>query len=274
MTYVYHAPESDLDDRYLYQWEILRTALERTKDKWGPYRMTPSNRMTERRQAFELRHATGRLTVMYLGTTPEFERDLIAVHIPVDKNLGGYGVCLIRKEDQPRFDAVRTLDDLRRFKYGLGAGWLDVSILEASHFKVVTGTNYEGLFQMLIQKRFDVFLRATVEVLDEYDERIHDLPDMRIEKKLLLYYPLPMYFWFSKTPEGRRLAARAEEGMRAMIADGTYDRIFNEYQDWKIHRLQLQKRRVFRIDNPLLGPETPLADKKLWFDPATYPEHR
>ena len=274
MTYVYHAPESDLDDRYLYQWEILRTALEHTKEKWGPYRMMPSQRMTERRQAFELRQATGRLTVMYLGTTPEFERDLVGIHIPVDKNLGGYCVFLIRKEDQERFDAVRTLDDLRRFKYGLGDGWIDVRILHSNRFKVVTGSSYEGLFQMLIEKRFDVFLRAAVEVLDEYDERIQKLPDMRIEKNLVLYYPLPMYFWFSKTPEGRRLAARAEEGMRAMIADGTYDRIFNEYQDWKIHRLQLQKRKIFRIDNPLLGPETPFADKKLWFDPATYPEHR
>src|SRR3954468_11910810 len=30
MRYIHHAPESSLDKRYDYQWEILRTALDRT----------------------------------------------------------------------------------------------------------------------------------------------------------------------------------------------------------------------------------------------------
>ena len=269
MTYIYNAPESSLDVRYLYHWEILRTALERTTAKWGPYRMVPSAPMTEQRQTFELKNKTGKLTVMYLSTTPDFERNLVPIHIPVDKNLGGYCVFLIRKGEQPRFDAVKSLDDLRRFRYGLGLGWIDVGILKASGFNVVTGSTYDGLFDMLVNKRFDVFLRAAVEVLDEYDQRKGRM-DLDIEKDIVFYYPLPMYFWFPKTDEGRRLAARAEEGMRAMIADGSYDRIFDKYQRSKIERLRLKERRIFRIDNPYVGPETPFADKRLWFDPKTY----
>ena len=96
------------------------------------------------------------------------------------------------------------------------------------------------------------------------------LPDLHIEDGLVFYYPLPMYFWFPKTPEGLRLAARAEEGMRSMIKDGTYDRIFDKYQREKIVRLNLKGRRLFKIDNPFLGPETPFKEKGLWFDPATY----
>jgi hypothetical protein len=270
MTYIYHPPESALDVRYLYHWEILRTALERTTPKWGPYRMVASERMTEQRQAFELKNKTGKLTVMYLSTTPDFERNLVPIHIPVDKNLGGYCVFMIRKGDQPRFDAVKSLDDLRKFSYGLGLGWIDVDILQSNHFNVVTGSDYEGLFDMLARKRFDVFLRASVEVLDEYDRRKGRLKDLDIEKGIVFYYPLPMYFWFPKTDEGRRLAARAEEGMRMMIADGTYDRIFDRYQRPKIERLRFKDRRMFRIDNPFIGPETPFADKRLWFDPKTY----
>jgi len=270
MTYIYHAPESSLDVRYLYHWEILRTALQRTTPKWGAYRMVPSAFMTERRQAFELKNATGKLTVMYLSTTPDFEKNLIPIRIPVDKNLGGYCVFLIRRVDQPRFASVRSLDDLRRFTYGLGLGWIDVDILKADGFKVVTGSSYDGLFEMLIHKRFDIFLRAATEVLDEYGQRKKSLPALRIEDSIILYYPLPMYFWFPKTEEGRRLAARAEEGMRMMIADGTYDRIFDKYQRHKIEELHLKQRRIFRIDNPFLGPQTPFSDKQLWFDPQTY----
>jgi ABC-type amino acid transport substrate-binding protein len=270
MRYVYHPGESSLDVRYLYHWEILRTALEKTRPKWGEYVMVPSGPMTERRQAFELKHATGKLTVMYLSTTPDFEHTLTPIHIPVDKNLGGYCVFLIRGGDRARFASVSSVDDLRKFSYGLGLGWIDVDILRASNFRVVTGSSYEGLFEMLVNRRFDVFLRAAVEVLDEYDQRKATLPDMEIEERIVFYYPLPMYFWFPRTDEGRRLAARAEEGMRMMIADGTYDRIFDAYQRRKIERLRLKERKIFRISNPFVGPETPFADKRLWFDPQTY----
>ena len=270
MTYIYHPPESSLDVRYLYHWEILRTALEKTKPKWGPYQMVASEAMTEQRQAFELKNKTGKLTVMYLSTTPDFERNLVPIRIPVDRNFGGYGIFLIRDGEQKRFESVKTLDDLRKFSYGLGLGWIDVDILKSNHFNVVTGSSYEGLFEMLVNKRFDVFLRAAVEVLDEYDRRKDTLKDLRIENGIVFYYPLPMYFWFSKNDEGKRLAARAEEGMRMMIADGTYDRIFDQYQRHKIERLHLKERRMFKIDNPFVGPETPFADKRLWFDPKTY----
>ncbi len=271
MRYIYNAPESNLDKRYPYHWTILKTALEKTIPKYGPYTLQPSEPMTERRQRFELENATGKLTVMYLGTIPEMERELIPIRIPVDKNLGGYCVFLIRKENQKRFDAVNSLEDLRQFKYGLGQGWIDVDILSSNRFQVVTASCYDCIFEMMDNKRSDAALRAAVEVIDEYEARRTTMPDICIETNLVLYYPMPMYFWFPKTDEGRRLAARAEEGMRMMLADGTYDKIFAEFQDAKIQRLKLKERKIFRINNPFLGPETPFQDKRLWFDPATYP---
>jgi len=221
-------------------------------------------------QAFELESGSSKLTVMYLSTTPRFEQNLVPVRIPVDRNLGGYCVFLIHEADRHRFDGVRTLDDLRRFKFGLGYGWIDVDILRANGFEVVTGTSYDGLFEMLVHRRFDILLRAATEVLEEREQRGTTLPALFIEEKILFYYPLPMYFWFSKTPGGRRLAARAEQGMRAMIADGTYDAIFDRYQRHKIEALRLKERRKLSITNPFVGPDTPFQDKRLWFDPLTY----
>ena len=49
----------------------------------GPLSDGAAEAMTERRQAYELRNASGKLTVMYLGTTPDFERELVPVRIPV-----------------------------------------------------------------------------------------------------------------------------------------------------------------------------------------------
>jgi ABC-type amino acid transport substrate-binding protein len=270
MRYLHPPPESPLDHRYDFEWAILRAALERTRANAGPYVIGASEFMTERRQVYELARGIGALTLLFLGTTPEMERELLPVRIPVDRNLQGYCVFLIRDGEQERFRGVRTVADLKAFSFGLGLGWIDVEVLRANGLGVVTGSSYEGLFEMLVRRRFDVFLRSSVEVLDEYAQRQARFPALAIEPRLLLYYPMPMYFWFSRTPQGERLAARVEAGMRMLLDDGSYDRLFAEYQDLKITRLQLARRRLLRIDNPLLGPETPFADRRLWFDPATY----
>ncbi|MFL5765051.1 MAG: substrate-binding periplasmic protein [Bacteroidia bacterium] len=267
MEYIYNAPESENDIRYGYQWEILRTALERTIPSYGPYSMKKSAFMPEKRQLFELENNTQALTVMYLSTTRDMEKKLLPVRIPVDKNLGGYCIMLIRKEDQDRFSKIRTLEQLEKTPIGLGNGWIDVDILRFNHFNIVTGSDYEGLFRMLANKRFDAFSRSAVEILDEYSSRQKQLPDLKIEDSLLLYYPLPMYFWFAKTEQGKRLAERAREGMEGMLRDGTYDSIFNYYQGYKTEKLHLKKRRLLKVENPFLSEETPFDDKRLWYDP-------
>lgn len=264
--YTYNAPESDLDVRYQYHWEILQTALEKTRAKYGSYTMLPSPRMTEKRQTAELMKGSDLISVMYLGTTQEFEKKLIPIRIPIDKNLGGYNVFLVRKDNAGKFAHVNSLNDLQKFSYGLGSGWVDVGILESNGFTVVTGSTYEGLFRMLVERRFEIFLRGAVEVLDEVEQRKRDMPDLHVEDSIILYYPLPMYFWFSKNAHGRQLAQRAETGLRMMIDDGSFDRIFEKYQRRKIEQLRLRTRKIFRINNPNLGPETPFHDKRLWFD--------
>jgi hypothetical protein len=267
MNYIYNSPESGNDVRYEYQWEILRTALEKTKAKYGDYKMSKARFMSEKRQFFELKNNSDQLTVMYLGTTQELEKELFPIRIPVDKNFGGYCVMLIRKEDQEKFSDIKTIQDFKKISIGQGYGWIDVNILRSNNFNVVTGSTYEGLFKMLVNKRFDAFSRSAVEILDEYNNRKDKFADIKIEDSLLLYYPLPMYFWFSKTEKGKLLARRVREGMEIMLKDGVYDKIFLQYHGYKAEKLNLKKRRFFEINNPFLIPETPFGDRRLWYDP-------
>jgi hypothetical protein len=90
---------------------------------------------------------------------------------------------------------------------------------------------------------------------------------MAIEKSLLLYYPMPVYFWFPNTPEGLARAKRVEEGMQAIVRNGTLDRLFKARFDPMIKELQLKKRRVLRIPNPEVPPDQPFQNKALWYDP-------
>ncbi len=55
--------------------------------------------------------------------------------------------------------------------------------------------------------------------------------------------------------------------MRQLIADGRFDQIFHEFYDGLIDKVGLRRRRIFKLDNPLLSPQTPLAVKEYWYDP-------
>ena len=137
-----------------------------------------------------------------------------------------------------------------------------------------TGTEFDGLFPMLMHQRFDALPRGCAEISREMREKSGQWPDLEVEKTLLIYYPLPIYFWFAGTPEGNRLAARLEEGMRSLIADGTYDAILWKYYAPLLQGLDLPHRRVIRLNNPFLPQSTPLKDSRLWVDPtkAGFPE--
>ncbi len=229
MTYIYHGPESEADIRYNYHWEILIRALEITEAEYGAFIMKAADRMTENRQILEMKLATGKLTVMIRETSKEYEKILLPVRIPIDKDLIGYRVFLIRKSDQVKFNEIQTIEELKKFSIGQGAGWGDVEILRAAGFKVHTGEVYEKLFFMLVNNRFDIFSRGVAEVIDEYEQRKKSMPDLHIEETILFYYPLPTYFWFPKNDNGTYLAERVKKGMLKMIANGTFDRIFMKY---------------------------------------------
>ena len=223
--------------------------------------------MTESRQIAEMKSPSGRINTLILDSTSELERNLIPVKIPIDRGLLGYRVFLIRSEDQAKFDTVMTLADLRRFSIGQGSDWSDVAIYKAAGFKVVEGATYESLFPMLMGKRFDAFGRGVTEVLDELKSNREIFPSMAIEKELLLYYPMPVYFWFPQTDVGRRCAKRVEDGMKLLVGNGTLDRMFRESYAPLIKELDLKKRRLFKIENPDLPPDQPFKDARLWFDP-------
>ena len=77
---------------------------------------------------------------------------------------------------------------------------------------------------------------------------------------------MPRYFFVARSAEGRRQAERIEDGLLRLRRSGEFER---RYQAWKklvLKDLELSGRSVFRLPNPELSPETPLADKYWWDD--------
>ena len=266
MEYVYGTIHP-LDGKDDYVHALLDEALTRTSAKYGPFVLRPVQEMPRNRQIRALESETGTINLAILGTAHGICEVLRPILIPVDKGLVGYRLLFIRALRQERFDAVRAPGDLKAISFGQNFTWDDVDILRANGITVQTGEDFEGLFQMLRSGRFDALPRGVGEIGREYAEHAPAYPDLRIERDLLIHYPLPVYFWFSRSPRGEALAARLEEGLRSMVADGGYDAIFWKYNRAAVQELDLAHRRMLQLDNPLLPADTPLSDARLWLTP-------
>jgi hypothetical protein len=263
---IHQGPESPGDTRNNYYWQLLSATLEATREQWGPYELINGSMMNGPRAVHELQ--SGELNVIARSTGLALEQTLLPIRIPLDKGLLGYRVFLIRRELQAKLDDVHSLDELKRFSIGQDASWNDVPILRAAGFQVVGGGDYEGLFAMLAADRFDLFSRSVVEAVMEMQARQARYPMLTIERSLLLYYPLPRYLFVRKDAGGEKLAARISQGFEILLKNGGFDRLFKAYCEPIETTLNLKSRRLFRIPNPTLSPETPLGRTELWYDPT------
>lgn len=265
---VYPRSVSYNDSQYMYDYELLRVAMEKTQTEFGPFEIRQSDvGMTQVRAAEEIDRGNGLVNIFARSTSIEYEARLLPIRIPLDKGLISYRILLIRAKDQPLFSTVGTLDELRRLRVGSLTTWTDTKILQDGGFNVVPGNNYEGLFRMLVADRFDFFSRSVDEAYREYDERKDQLPDMAVEDTILLYFPTTRYFFVQRSQSGEKLARRVEQGLNQMIKDGSLDALFRKYKEPLINRAHLKTRKLFRVPNPFLSPETPLNRKDLWCNP-------
>jgi len=268
MTYIYHRDEGDIDIRNQYLWRVLRGALEHTRDRWGDYVLEPSIAMHEKRRIYVLEHNEAGINVSLFPAQKGLDKTLVPVRIPVDRGMLGYRVLLIRDTEQPLFDKVHSVEALKQFTFGLLSFWEDVPIMKEAGLNVVSGTSYEGLFKMLSAGRFNAFSRSSSEVLQEYGLRQKDLPGVMLEKHLLLHYPMPAYFWFPNTDDGRKRAERVQVGLTEMIKDGSFQALFDQEFGPLIKQLDMDHRVVLELSNPLLGDAEPWGDASLWYHPG------
>ncbi len=265
---VYPANQTASDTRFNDLIEILDAALKATSLEFEPYRLVPSKEgMNEARYLAELKRGVDVVNVVWSSTSVEKETDLLPIRIPLRKGILGYRIALIAKDKQALIDQVKTLDDLKKLTIGQGLGWGDVQLYESNGLSVNTA-QYDNLFKMAAAGRFDLFPRGISEVFNEFDIYSPKAPNLAIEKKLLLYYPWPYYFFFHKSDV--RLKERVEAGIRKMMGNGTFDAIFNKYNAAAIEKAEFKRRRVIKINNNMLPKETPLNDASLWFDPKKY----
>ncbi|PWI34309.1 amino acid ABC transporter substrate-binding protein [Vibrio albus] len=261
---IYPPAQSAFDTRDNDFIEILRLALEKTEVTDGPFTLRPTDlRMNPDRFRYEIVQGRGP-NVIWASTTKKREDALRSIPIPLRKGILGYRLLLIDKANQNVFSSISSKEELQQFTAGQGATWVDADILRQNNFKVIKGSTYEGMFKMLMSGRFDFFPRGINEIYDELEKRSYQYPDMVIQNSILLYYPLPKFFFVNK--DNKALADRIERGLNIMIKDGTFDRVFFKYNHKDIELLHSHPWKVFQLENPFLPDNIPFDREDLWYN--------
>ncbi len=253
----YPRPESSLDERSIYTQRLLELALQRA---YITYRVEQHPvRMLQGRALLRLQNSDG-IDVVSTMTSIERERNFLPIRIPLDKGLIGWRLLLINKAQASKTQALRTLDDLKALTAGQGSDWPDTAIMRANGLNVYGTSNYESLFSMLESDRIDYFPRAVTEIwteLNQYQQRL------AVEPSVVLRYPTAIYFFVRKG--NKQLAADINAGLEKMIADGSFEKLFQEHYGEMIRRSALKERRVLELRNPLMPTTMPVARKNLWY---------
>lgn len=253
-------------DPEAYALALLKAALERSP---GRYELHPTPKpMAQSRALLAIEHDSKSVQVMWTMTTREREERLLPIRIPIYRGLIGWRVLLQRSADAEQLAQVQTLQQLQGFNFGQRHDWPDTAILRANGLKVVTSQNYPGLFQMLAAGRFDLFPREVVVAWQEQALAKERGLDLSVDPYLLLHYPSAFYFFTSR--QRPDLAADIERGLEAMIADGSFQRLFEQYHGDTLRQAKLHSRRIIELQNPDLPPATPFNRKELWFQPEEF----
>lgn len=250
------------DPQLAYVLDVLQLAIDESGTHYTP--MPTAFAMVQSRAISELQRNSGLVDLLWTMTSPQRERELLAVPIPIDRGLIGWRVALVARAHVMDFAHVDSAQGLARFKAGQMHDWPDTDILRANGLPVETSDQYEGLFKMLGVERIDYFPRSLIEVQAELET--HGGLGLAIEPRLLVRYPAAFYFFVSrKRPQ---LAADLEKGLRRAVADGRLSALFHRHFDATLKALDVSHRVVIELANPLLPAGTPVGEAGLWYRPG------
>jgi hypothetical protein len=214
-----------------------------------------------KKRAFDLMNARQGIDVMFGSASTERIAEYRAVPFPIMRGLMGMRVALVSKEGLDTLKHVHTQAALAQLRVGQFTTWSDTEILRANQFNLEAGSDLDGLYQMLARGRIDYFPRSVLEVLQNQQQYQH--LELQIDPHILLYYPTAVYFYVAK--DHKALADTLLCGLEQAQQDGKLDKLFDQYFGGLLQQLQIDKRRVFTLHNPLLPDNVPLQRPELWY---------
>ena len=240
----------DPQDPAFYYQQVLRLALEKTRQTQGDFRLHFSD------QYYSLGRATQMLVnhqyadVMWASVTAERKEFMQLIDYDLLRGLSNYRVLIIKKNKQKRFDSIKTFKQFKRLTSGSGSNWTATEILRMNGINVSTATEYGLVLKMLAAGRFDYISRGLHEA--QGDIVLGDALglELAIESSILLQYQHPIAYSFFFHKQNTALAERLREGVRLAEEDGSLLAAFSSMKLLRdASQFINQNRKVFTLKN-------------------------
>lgn len=235
------------DIKTVFKFELLRRALELTQDEFGPYKHEVANLEVSAGNTLKASMDRGIINTLLVPSTEFWDKNAIAIRVPVRLGLLSYRVLMIKKENLDKFSQVKDLTQLNTFTAGLISGWATTEIYRNNNLHFVESSHFDGIFSMLNKQRFDYMPRGIYEVYNELSLLGPLADEIIIEPSLALYIPTSSYVYVSKSEP--RLANRLSKGLRQLLDSGELKSILFRYFKADIDRAKLEQRRYINIES-------------------------
>jgi ABC-type amino acid transport substrate-binding protein len=201
---------------------IFRTAISRslalTYPEYGEIRLLEYQQKIslERVRQLTMEGEKIQLYMLSSGLAESTREDFATIDLPFFSNALGLRFFIIRDSDFDRFAKIKSLDDLRQHRIGVGRTWVEKEIFENQNMPFVEAILSDNLLPMLAQQRFDYVAPSALD----------DLTSMGFDKaknlirfpELMLYYPVPVQILVNK--DNIDLVNRLTLGLQRFVSSG------------------------------------------------------
>ena len=250
-----------------YSYELLKLALEKTRNKYGDFTLIKTENIpNKRRFAILQQNALPNLVVMR-GYQQKYDKsgELTYINFPIDFGLLGWRICFVSPQSKAKIEAVKSLDELRRYSIVQGIDWTDNTILRENGFRVIELDGYQSLFKFVASGRADLFCRGVNELPGEFKAQ-KGIGNLRYNDSFVLTYKMPFFYYLNNASTLAK--QRIQEGLLMGYQDGSVMHLWHNFFDTSIQFANIQNRRAFNLTNSAID-FAPKGYEKYLVDPNT-----
>lgn len=227
--------------------KVLQTIIHYSSDEEIIHLEPFSTRISVQRYFREFERGDN-LNVIFVSTTTDIPKLSHVIEIPVMGNLLGYRQFILHKDNKERLAKVKTLSDLRTWSVGQIAGWPDLDVYRANKFETIASNDMNGLFRMLVHKRYDLLPLGLIEIEEEYAAQREASTPLIHDERLIIYYPWPVYLVVHEREKA--LAKTMGLALERMAQDGALDNLVKEFFATELKTIQHASDKIIYLENP------------------------
>ncbi|WP_100656694.1 transporter substrate-binding domain-containing protein [Alteromonas flava] len=241
-----HSPNRNSRNRYVEELveQALKTQGQTVSFEYYPF---PTNV----KRTMLLMGENAQIDLTWMPATHEYVNSFSYITLPLYQGLHGIRLLLIHNDNQQRFAAVNSLDDLAQLMGLQHESWSDTAVLLSNGLSVNRELDYDNMIRAIGLKVADYFPRSAMTI--QYEQQKVKEQGIIIEPYLALVYPsYYLLFVSEKSPE---LKASLQRGVDHLIQEQKFMLIFERYFKDRYQGLDLSQRKKLILKNNDIPPE-------------------